>query len=178
MLRKIIKKLNNFRFTSILMACASGLAALYALGSFFLYHFAGDPDPQSKGLIRNTGFSDTLNGPYVGMVLFFAAIITLFISIYVAYSAVPFIKNKEKLNIRKGLLLAGFVSAVFELLLFILMIVLLVKNPAHESATATAVWKALLIVSLPFGLVSTIATGLYLVPFLMCDFYMPEIKRD
>lgn len=178
MFRKIIKKLNNFRFTAILMACASGLAALYALGSFFLYHFAGDPDPVSKGLIRNVGFSDTPNGPYIGMVLFFAAIITLIVSLYIVYSTIPFIKNNDKVAIRKGLLLAGFISSIFELLLFVLMIILLVKNPHHEKESVYHLWKALLIVSLPFGFVSTIATGLYLVPFLKCDFYMPEIKRD
>ena len=175
MFSKIIKKFNNFRFTSIFMACASALTGLYALGSFFLYHFSGDLDPQSKGLIRNTGFS---NAPIVGMVLFFAAIIALFVSIYVVYSCVPFIMNKDKLTIRKGLLLAGFVGSVFELLLFVLMIVLLIKNPPHESASTYATWKALLIVSLPFGLVSICATAFYLVPFLKCDFYMPEIKRD
>ena len=178
MFRKIIKKLNNFRFTAILMACLSGLAAFYALASFFLYHFAGDLDPQSKGLIRNVGFTSTESGPFVGMVLFLAAILSFFTSIYVVYSLVPFIKNKDKIVPKKGLLIAGFVSAVFELVLFVLMIVLLATNPPHESETADVVWKVLLILSLPLGLVSTVGTGLYLIPFLKCDFYMPEIKRN
>ena len=170
MFGKIIKKLNNFKFTATLMAIISGVAALYSLGSFFLYHFAGDIDPNSKGLIRRVGFSNLEGGAaaYLGMILFFFALISFFISVFIVYSVVPFIKNQEKTTPRRGLLLAGFISAIFELGLFIFMILLLAKGEPNT--------KVLIIVSLPIGIASIIASGLYLIPWLKCDFYMPKIE--
>ena len=167
MFRKIIKKLNNFKFTATLVAIISSLAALYSLGSIFLYHFAGDIDPTSKGLNRFVGFANLPNGALLGMLLFLAAIVALFMSIYIAYSMAPFIKNNEKVSPRKGLLLAGTVSAVFQLILVIFMILLLAKGKPNT--------KVGIIITLPFGILLTIASALYIIPYLKCDFYMPEI---
>lgn len=167
MFRKIIKKLNNFKFTATIVAIISSLAALYALGSLFLYHFAGDIDPTSKGLNRFVGFSNLPNGALLGMFLFLAAIISLFMSIYIAYSMIPFIKNNEKVTPRKGLLLAGTVSAAFQLVLVIFMILLLAKGKPNT--------KVGIIITLPFGILLTIASALYIIPYLKCDLYMPEI---
>ena len=170
MFTKIIKKLNNFKFTAMLIEIVSGVAALYSLGAILLYHFSGDLDKQSKGLIRNVGFSNVENGAYLGMVLFFAALLSLLISIFVCYSVIPFIKNKEKTSPRKGLLLAGFVSSIFELLLIVFMILLLVMGNPNT--------KIGIILTLPLGILSMIGCALYIIPFIKCDFYMPEIKRQ
>lgn len=177
MFKKIIKKLSNFKFTALLMTIISSLAGVYAIASLFLYHFAGDVDDR-KGLTRLVGFSSTEDGPYVGMILFFMVLATVILSIYVIFNCVPFIKNKEKLSPKKNLLIVGEVSAVSDLVLFILMIVLLITNPQHKDIADYNRWRALLITSLPFGFLSIVGTGLYVVPFLKCNFYMPEIKRD
>lgn len=177
MFNKIIKKLSNFKFTAILATIISSVAGVYAIASLFLYHFAGDVDDR-KGLTRLVGFTSTEKGPYVGMVLFFMVLFTVILSIYVIFNCLPFIKNKEKLLPKKNLLVVGSVSAVFELALFIIMIVLLATNPHHKDPNAYNTWVALLITSLPFGFLSIVGSGLYLVPFLKCNFYMPEIKRD
>ena len=174
MLAKIIKKLNNFKFTAMVMAIVSGVAALYSFASLFLYHFAGSLDPKSKNLIRNVGFSQVEGGAYLGMVLFFMAIICFFISVFIVYSLIPFIKNKEKNNPRKGLLLAGFVSSFFELALMAFMIVLFAIGVEEGRAAV----KVLIMVFLPFGLASTIGCALYIIPWLKCDFYMPQIIQD
>ena len=168
MVKNLIKKLNNFKFTSIVMAIVSGVAALYALASLFLYHFAGELEPP-KYLVRFVGFSNVENGAYLGMILFFAAIFSLFISIFVLYSLIPFITNKEKVVPKKGLLLAGFISGIFEVVLIIFMILLIALD--HPNTLV------LIIVSLPFGFASAAGCLLYLLPYLKCDFYMPEIKR-
>ena len=176
MFRKVIKKLNDFRFTAILVMIISGVAALYCLGSFFIYHLAGDLE-EPKRLIRQAGFSNINGGAYIGMVLFLVAITSLFISIFVVYSLVPFVKNKEKLFPKKGLLLAGFISSIFEFILFVLMIVLLATHSPHASHTADVIWKVFLIFSLPFGLASTVGSCLYIIPYLKCDFFMPPVKK-
>lgn len=167
MFRQIIKKLNDFRFTSILATIISGVAGLYALGSFFLYHFAGPLDPEYKNLIRMVGFQDH---PYLGMVLFFTSLATLVCAIIVVYVSVPYIKNKEKLTPKKSTLLTGFIGAPFELATIILMVVLAVSE---HPQTVVGIW-----LTFPLGILSMCGTALYLIPYLKCDFYMPEIKRD
>lgn len=180
MLRRMIKKLNNFKFTALLVLIISGVAALYALGCLFMYHFAGPIDLDTQ--VRRVGFADLVAkgvvngvkkdihvGSYLGMVLYFAAILTFFVSVYVAYSMVPFVQNKEKTSPRKGLLLAGFVSSVFEFVLIIFMILLMAIG---HPQTLVAI-----IVTLPFGLASMIGSCLYIIPWLKCDFYMPAIEQ-
>ncbi len=167
MLRQMIKKLNNFKFTALLVLIISGVAALYALGCLFMYHFAGPIDPEIQ--VRRVGFTGVQGGQYLGMFLFFAAILTLFISIYVAYSMVPFVQNKEKTSPRKGLLLAGFVSSIFEFILIIFMILLMAIG--HPQTLVV------IIVTLPLGLLSMIGSCLYIIPWLKCDFYMPAIVQ-
>ena len=166
MLGKLIKKLSNFRNTAVITAIISAVSALYALAQIFFYHFAGGLDPKSNGLSRIVGFNEQ---PFMGMALFFAALITLIISVYVAYSMFPFVLNKEKLNIRKGLLLAGFVGGLFELVLIVFMIILIVS----ESPNTTGA----IIGTLPIGILSALGSLAYIVPFILCDFYMPEIKK-
>ena len=92
------------------------------------------------------------------------------ISIFVVYSMIPYILNKEKLTPKKGLLMAGFVSGVLEIGLFIFMMIL----AGSKEAPLT---KAGIIAYIPLGIISTIGSLLYIIPFLKCEFYMPEIKK-
>lgn len=167
MLNKLIKKFSNFKTTAITTSIISLVAALYALASIFLYHFAGDLDPQSKGLVRFVGFQEK---PFVGMALFFCALATLFISAFIVYSMFPFILNKERLSPRKGLLVAGFVSGVIEIALIIFMILLALDKTVPNT-------KTYILWTIPVGVLSAIASCLYLFPFINCEFYMPEIKQ-
>ena len=183
MFRKIIKKLNNFNFTAKVMAAISSVAGFYSLASFFFYHFAGDLD--KKGNNRTPGFSseafvkyDRLGraipgsniGLYLGFILFVACLISLITSILVVYSLVPYIKNREKLLPKKSLLMTGFVGAAFQLVVIVLMVLLAAKENPH---TEVGIW-----LTLPLGIVSFVGVCLYLVAYLKCDFYMPEIRRD
>ena len=170
MFRKIIKKLNNFRFTAMLAAVISAVAAVYGLFSFFMFHFAGDLVP-GEPYIRQVGFYDSESGGLLSFLVFLGFFISVICGIVVAYSMVPFIKNKEKLMPRKGVLLAGVVGGAFELLLVILMIALL----GQEEAPKTMVG---IIISLPFGILSTIGSICYIIPYLKCNFYMPEVKKE
>lgn len=176
MFRKVIKKLNNLKFTALIAAIISGVSGVYGLASFFLYHFAGDRYYRRGNLFyRFTGFFEK---PFVGMALFFMALFTIVFAIFVICTSLPFIKNKEKLLPKKTFLMAGFIGAFFELALIILMFVLLAQEPQHEKIEVYNTWRALLITSLPFGILSVVGEFLFIFPFLSCDFYLPEIKRD
>lgn len=172
MFRKIIKKLNNFKFTSLLALCISAVAALYAIFSFAFFHYAGDLVEYEK-YIREVGFYDVseegngLSG-LLSLMVFASCFLSLILSIVVCYGSFPFVMNKEKQVPRKSNLLIGFISGILELVLVILMIALL----GHDPNT-----KVGILVTLPFGILSTIGCLLYLIPWLRCEFYMPEIKR-
>ena len=170
MFRKLIKKLNNFKFTALVAAIISGVAAVYGLFSFFMFHFAGDLVP-GEPYIRQVGFYYNEAGGLLSFLVYLGFIMTTICGIVVAYSMVPFIQNKEKLMPRKGVLLVGVVGGAFELLLVILMTLLLFEEDAPKTMVG-------IIISLPFGLLSAAGTICYILPYLKCNFYMPEVKKD
>ena len=167
MVRKIIKKLNNFKFTSLIAMIVSSVSVLYAIFSFAFFHFAGDL-LEHEAYIRAVGFYEHENGGVLSFLVFFCAFMSLVLSIAVAYGSFPFVKNQEKQAPRKTNLLLGFIAGVFELGLVILMIALLGEHPNTLVG---------IIITLPFGILSTIGSLLYLFPYLKCEFYMPEIVR-
>jgi len=167
MLRKIIKKLNNFKFTSLLAFIISAVAAAYAIFSFAFFHYAGDLLENEK-YIRAVGFYYNENGGILSLLVYLSAILSLILSIVVCYGSFPFMLNKEKQLPRKNNLLIGFISGILELMLVVLMIALLGEHPNTMVG---------IIITLPFGILSTIGSLLYLLPWLRCEFYMPEIKR-
>ena len=60
MLKNIIKKLNNFKFSALVMSIVALVGSVYSLTSFFLYHFAGDimETGATVDLMRKVGFFD------------------------------------------------------------------------------------------------------------------------
>lgn len=165
--RLIIKKLNNYRFTAMLVSIISLVAGIFGLLSFFLYHFAGDLDIYK---IRQVGFQTEQTDRYLGMVLFFGCLFTVICSIFTVYNLIPALLNKEKIVPSKTPLIVGFAGTVFEIVVIVLMIKLGFNyDPVPNTQTAIAV-------SLPFGILSAIGTGLYLVPVISCSFFMPAIK--
>ena len=167
MFRKIIKKLNNFKFTSLLAMCISAVSVLYAIFSFAFFHYAGDL-LENENYIRAVGFYDKPNGGFLSLLVFLCAFLSLILSIVVVYGSWPFVKNQEKMAPRKNNLMMGFIAGVLELGLVILMIALLGEHPKTMVG---------IIVTLPFGILSMIGSLLYIIPWLKCEFYMPEINR-
>lgn len=167
MFRKIIKKLNNFKFTSLLAMCISAVSGLYAIFSFAFFHYAGDL-LENENYIRAVGFYDKPNGGFLSLLVFLCAFLSLILSIVVVYGSWPFVKNQEKMAPRKNNLMLGFVAGVLEFGLVILMIALLAEHPNTLVG---------IIVTLPFGILSMIGSLLYIIPWLKCEFYMPEIVR-
>ena len=167
MFRKIIKKLNNFKFTSLIAMCISAVSVLYAIFSFAFFHYAGDL-LENENYIRAVGFYDKPNGEFLSLLVFLCAFLSLILSIVVVYGSWPFVKNQEKMAPRKNNLMMGFIAGVLELGLVILMIALLGEHPKTMVG---------IIVTLPFGILSMIGSLLYIIPWLKCEFYMPEINR-
>lgn len=167
MFRKIIKKLNNFKFTSLLAMCISAVSGLYAIFSFAFFHYAGDL-LENENYIRAVGFYDKPNGGFLSLLVFLCAFLSLILSIVVVYGSWPFVKNQEKMAPRKNNLMLGFVAGVLEFGLVVLMIALLAEHPNTLVG---------IIITLPFGILSMIGSLLYIIPWLKCEFYMPEIVR-
>jgi len=166
---KLIKKLNNFRFTAKIAACVSAVAAVYGLVSFFMFHFAGDLVPGER-YVREVGFYYNEAGGVLSFIVYLGFIMSVICGIVVAYSMVPFIQNKEKLMPRKGVLLVGVVGGVFELVLAVMMILLLAEPDTPKTSIG-------IIISLPFGILSAIGQICFLLPYLKCNFFMPEVEK-
>ena len=167
MVRKLIKKLNNFKFTSLLAMCISAVSVLYAIFSFAFFHYAGDL-LENENYIRAVGFYNKPNGGILSLLVFLCAFLSLILSIVVVYGSWPFVKNQEKMAPRKNNLMIGFIAGVLEFGLVILMIALLGEHPKTMVG---------IIITLPFGILSMIGSLLYIFPWLKCEFYMPEIVR-
>lgn len=147
--------------------CISAVSGLYAIFSFAFFHYAGDL-LENENYIRAVGFYDKPNGGFLSLLVFLCAFLSLILSIVVVYGSWPFVKNQEKMAPRKNNLMLGFVAGVLEFGLVILMIALLAEHPNTLVG---------IIVTLPFGILSMIGSLLYIIPWLKCEFYMPEIVR-
>ena len=167
MVRKVIKKLNNFKFTSLLAMCISSVTVIYGIFSFAFFHYAGDL-LENENYIRAVGFYDKPNGGMLSLLVFLCAFLSIVLSIAVVYGSWPFVKNQEKMAPRKNNLMIGFIAGVLELGLVILMIALLGEHPRTSLGIG---------LTLPLGILSMIGSLLYLFPWLKCEFYMPEINR-
>lgn len=165
MFRKIIKKFNNFRLTAAVTMGTGVLTALYALGCFFCYNFAGD---LIDG-VRDVGFDTTKSGKILGMVFFLLTLAVLVTAIVIAYCLIPAVKNAEKVTIKKGYLAVSFANVFLVLGLMVMTILLLVLDEPN-----TFVW---IIVTIPFGLISIASSVFEFILFKNCDFYMPEIVK-
>lgn len=168
MLRRIVKKLNNFKLTATLVAIFSVLTALYCVGAFVCYNFAGDVINNVR-VVGFSGMGDHGNlGKILGMVLFLSVLITVVMSIVVAYQLFPAVKNKDKVVPKRGFLFVQFVASFFEICVIVLMVILYTKEPNT---------KDYILYSLPLGGLTVIVSWLELIPFYMCDFYMPPVKK-
>ena len=167
MLRSIIKKLNNFKFTSLIAAIISAVAVVYGILSFGFFHYAGDL-LENELYIREVGFYNSPNGGLLSFLTYIFTLGTIICGIIVAYVSFPYIMNKEKLVPKKSTMMTAFIGGIFNLGLVILMIALIGTNPNTKTG---------LLVSLPFGILTSIGSLLCLFPFISCNFYMPEIKR-
>ena len=165
MFRKIIKKFNNFKTTATFTFIFSALTAVYGLGVFLCYNFAGD----IKNGMRDVGFEASKTGQLMGMILFLLAVVTVASAIVVAYNLIPAMLNKEKVMPKKVFLGVSFGGAIFEAGLCVMSILLLVLDEPKTDIFILA--------SLPLFAVTFLASIFEFILMLNCDFYMPEIVK-
>ena len=166
--KAVIKKLNNFRLTSIIVSAISLVAGIVSLGLLFIYYFAGDVSADTES--RQPSFTSLgTSGRILGMVFFLFCIFVVILSIIIIYNLLPNVLNKEKVSPKKSQLILAVVNGGFELVVFIFAI-LAVTIDKHVPNTFT-----LYVVSIPFVLLTAIGNALCIVPFLKCVFYQPSV---
>ena len=164
-MKKILNKLNNFRFTSFLLGCVSLVTAILSLGLMFIYYFAGDVN--NKGRRQPSFVSLGESGRLMGMIFFLFCLFAVILSIVIIYVLLPNLLNKEKVTPKKAPLIMGVVNGGFEFVILIFTILAI--------ALETPNTLALYIVTIPFTLVTLAANVLCIIPFLKCTFYQPAI---
>ncbi len=164
--KAIIKKLNNYRLTSIIVSAVSLLAGLLSLGLLFIYYFAGDISTLTES--RQPSFvSLGESGRIMGMIFFLFCIFVIICSIVIIYNLLPYILNKEKLTPKKAPLMMAVVNGGLQIVVIVFSVLAIVLEKPN-----TYVWY---IVTIPFNVITCIANFLCIVPFLKCVFYQPAI---
>lgn len=161
--KKVIAFFNNYRKTSIVL---SGVAVVSAIvGILYLIFYALSGGTKDDAVI--TAFHDRA---ILGMVFFLFSLFVIGISAYLVYAQFPAILNKEKIQIRKSPLILSVVNAAFQLVIAVFVIILLTSEQSKVAGGFIAV--------LVFNILSMIASALFIIPFLKCEFYMPAIIQD
>lgn len=167
-MKKIIKKLNNYRFTAAIVSIVSLIAGIVSLGLLFIYYYAGDT-PKTNKKPRVPSFAALgVDGRIMGMVFFLACILVIILSIAIIYLLIPALKNKEKVSPKKSPLILAVVNGGFQVVVLVFSILAIVLETPNT--------LALYILTIPFTALTLIANFLVLIPLLKCVFYMPSIK--
>ena len=168
-MKKIINKLNNFKFTAMVLSGVSLLSGILGLGLLFIYYFAGNVSQKTSS--RTPSFANLgIGGKVMGMIFFIFCILVIIMSIVVIYNLLPAARNKEKVNPSKSTLICAVINGGLEVVVLIFSILAITLEKPNT--------LALYILTIPFTLLTAAANIFCIVPFLKCEFYMPEIKRD
>lgn len=172
-INKVVKKLNNFQLTSIIISIISVVIALVSIGYLLCYEFAGyydaDIGMQITAFAKPDYGGAFKNGPILGMIFFLFSLISIILSIVVVYVSFPAIVNKDIVLPRRSNVLVTAINGAFQLVISILTIVLLTSKEYVKTKTPFTI-------CLVFSIIAIIACALCILPFIRCTFYMPAIK--
>lgn len=169
--KAIIKKLNNYRLTALIISCVNLVAGIVSLGLLFIYYFAGVVSKvtlsQQPSFVGLKGADNFPYGRILGMVFFLFMIFNIILSIAIIYNLLPAIRNKEKVTPKRSPLIMAIVNGSFGVVVLVFSILAIVLEKPN-----TYSWY---IVTIPFTVLTSIANILCIVPFLKCVFYQPSV---
>lgn len=167
-MKELLKKLNNFRLSSLIMAIVGVFGSLIGVGLLFAFSFShvAREAGMRKSSMTTIAFWDNR---VAGMVFFIAALVAIILGIVVAYLAMAYILPKQKLEPKRSfgwILLAENVVLVIDLVLIFVLL-------NTEETVIPAVWAILAaLIVLSFGF-----SALWVYPNLKCRYYTPEIAK-
>lgn len=165
-MKKIIKKLNNFRLTSIIVSAVSLVAGLLSLGLLFIYYYAGDISEATQS--RQPSFTSLgASGRILGMVFFLFCIFVVIASILVIYNLLPYVMNKEKVTPKKSPLIVAIVNASLQVVVLVFSILAIILEKPN-----TFGWY---VATIPFNVITIVANYLCIIPLIKCVFYQPSV---
>ena len=163
--RALVKKLNNFRLTAVVLSIISLVAGIVSLGLLFIYNFGGGVD--SKDKVQPSFVSLGSTGRLLGMVFFLFCIFVVILSVFIIYNLLPYMLNKEKLSPKKSPVVLAIVNGGLQVVVIIFSILAIVLE--------TPTTLALYIVTIPFNVVTCVANFLCIILLRKCTFYQPAI---
>ena len=200
-MKQFIKKLNNFRLTTFIMAGIAVLGIIVTLLFFVAYQTttAGSDimfAQRDTTLIHNA-FPDR---PILGFVFFMAAFLAIILGVAVVAFCLPYIMPKEKGVPSKNIGWVLVAQQVFLLVLVALAVVNLITAKRETSylvaveeiidgkpETVLYVRKAVMdtvlnkpfwIIDIALGVITIACGGFMAYPNAVCDFYCPEILTE
>ena len=162
-MKQLLKKLNNFRLTSLIFTAIALFGALVTILFFVSYQTTCHFEQIDKSVITNA-FPDK---EILGMVFFISAIVTVILGIAVIALAFPYIMPKEKGVPTRTLGYVLLAQAVFMLVLIVLGILVIVDKRTEN--------RVFWIINMVLGLIFVGGSCFMLYPNITCDFYCPDI---
>lgn len=164
-MKELLKKLNNFRLTSSLIAGGALLEILMAV--LFLVFY------QSSGRLVDDGAETVVvalyNAKFWGMIYFLVAFTLIVVGITLIYKAIPFIFPKAKETPIKSL---GwlFVSESALLLIMAIISFVIVGNEFSYHVVGFLICGII-------SLLCNVYAALLIYPWIKCRFYCPDVEK-
>ena len=162
-MKQLLKKLNNFRLTSLIFAAIALFGALVTILFFVSYQTTCHFEQVDKSVITNA-FPDK---EILGMIFFISAIVAVILGIAVIALALPYIMPKEKGVPNRNLGYVLVAQAVFMLVLIVLGVLVIIDKRTEN--------RAFWIINMVLGLIFVGGAAFMMLPNLRCDFYCPEL---
>lgn len=168
-LKPIIKKLNNFKFTSML-ACIAGAVSIILTALLFVFYSRSGLDASGN---VTTAFDGGQNHPsiyLIGMIYFLFCIVTFIVGIVIVYLSFPYMFPKDKMTPKKALPWVIVADGVLHFGLIIMSIYLI--------ATEYSRMKVGFIIYIIVGVLFLLYSLFFILPGLKCRFYMPSLLDE
>lgn len=163
-MKKIIKKLNNYKLTSRLLMVAGAIGIVFVAMAFVFYQFSGGYDTENSRQLTAFAADDR---KILGMIFFLACILVAILSISCIYCSLKYAFPKEKVNPNKVIPWLAFANGV--LILFVTVFeIIIISTEASQTAVG-------FVIDIIVGFISGLYSISFILPALKCDYYMPAL---
>lgn len=164
-MKETLKKLNNFRLSSLLISIGSLVGLITVALCLILYQTSGTKINQEGEEVITNAFA---SNQALGMLFFIFAILAIVCGIVVIGKAFKFVMPKTRETPDHSLTWILLGENVFVLALLVLVFVLL--------GTETTRYAAGFVIAVVLGTLSIVYSALLVYPNIKCHYYMPELE--
>ena len=169
---KIIKKLNNFQFSSLLISLGAVVQLIVMVVSLILYQTSGITSSTDSSGSVTTSVTTAFHAQdklILGMFYFICALLILILCVTVIARSLQFIFPKQKLVPQKSNFIILSAASLFSILLVIFnLLIVCGEECSHVPG---------FVIMIILGLLSSLYGLAWIAPFVRCRSYCPEVSK-